>query len=132
MADRDDHTPRHRASRSHPREPERHGASRRHKAQPEPGHYVIGRPGYGFGFFGGVLGTTVSTNTNPPVSGPAPPDLQGPSGHLSPDQFVGFPGGFSTDAGNYTGVQAIEGAAGNGGAGGAADASSGATGGAPS
>jgi hypothetical protein len=47
------------------------------------------------------------------------------SGHLSPDQFVGFPGGFSTDAGNYTGVQAIDGAAGNGGAGGTASGDSG-------
>lgn len=43
------------------------------------------------------------------------------SGHLNADQFVGYPGGFSTDAGNYTGVQAIEGAAGNGGAGGVGD-----------
>lgn len=57
-----------------------------------------------------------SPTTNPPVSGP---DLQ--TGHLNPDQFVGYPGGFSTDAGNYTGVQAIEGAAGNGGAGGTGD-----------
>ena len=40
------------------------------------------------------------------------------SGHLSPEQFVGYPGGFSTNAGNYTGVEAIEGAAGNDGAGG--------------
>jgi len=41
-----------------------------------------------------------------------------PGGHLNPEQFVGYPGGFSTDAGNYTGVAAIEGAAGNDGAGG--------------
>lgn len=68
--------------------------------------------------------------TNPPVSGPAPGPMDTPqSGHLSPEQFVGYPGGFSTDAGNYTGVEAIEGAAGNGGAGGDATGDSG---GAPS
>lgn len=123
MADRDrDHDgPKHRPSKSHPRHPDRHGAHRRGL------HYGVGAfgysglPSYGQGFYRGVLGTMVSSNTNAPVSGPAPADMQGPSGHLSPDQFVGYPGGFSTDAGNYTGVQAIEGAAGNGGAGGIGD-----------
>lgn len=101
-------------------------------------HYGVGAfgygglPTYGMGSYRGVLGQTTSTGTTPPVSGPAPPDMQGPSGHLNPDQFVGFPGGFSTDAGNMTGVEAIEGAAGNGGAGGAGDASAGASGGAAS
>ena len=68
---------------------------------------------------------SVNPTTNPPTSGPAPADLQGGTAHLNPDQFVGYPGGYSTDAGNYTGVQAIEGAAGNGGAGGDAGASGG-------
>lgn len=78
------------------------------------------------GYRGGVAayGIGATTNSNVPISGPAPPSQ---SGHLNPDQFVGYPGGFSTDAGNYTGVQAIEGAAGNGGAGGTGD-----SGGAPS
>jgi hypothetical protein len=80
------------------------------------GGYVI--PTYGMGYYQGVLGNVTSTGTNPPISGPAPPDMQGPSGHLSSDQFVGYPGGYTTDAGNMTGVEAIEGAAGNGGAGG--------------
>lgn len=77
----------------------------------------IGISAYGMGPY---------NNTNPPVSGPGPADAQTPSGHLNPEQFVGYPGGYSTDAGNYTGVQAIEGAAGNGGAGGDAGASGGA------
>lgn len=46
------------------------------------------------------------------------------SGHLNPGQFVGYPGEYVTDAGNYTGVSAIEGAAGNGGAGGDGDGGS--------
>lgn len=58
-------------------------------------------------------------NTVANASAVSPGDLQ--TGHLNPGQFVGYPGGFSTDAGNYTGVQAIEGAAGNGGAGGTGD-----------
>lgn len=79
------------------------------------------------GSYRGVsYGIGADNNTNPPVSGPAPGPMDIPqSGHLNPDQFVGFPGGFSTDAGNYTGVQAIEGAAGNGGAGGSGDSSAG-------
>ena len=76
-------------------------------------------PVYGQGAYQGVLGQVMSTGTNPPVSGPAPDS--GVTAHLNPDQFVGYSGGFSTDAGNYTGVQAIEGAAGNGGAGGIGD-----------
>ena len=83
---------------------------------------------------GGYRGTVTPygmnnvNGTNPPVSGPAPGPMDMPqSGHLNPDQFVGFSGGYTTDAGNYTGVQAIEGAVGNGGAGG-----DGSTGGAPS
>lgn len=73
-----------------------------------------------------AYGMPPTNNTNPPVSGPAPADMQGPSGHINPEQFVGYPGGYATDAGNYTGVQAIEGAAGNGGVGGDAGASGGA------
>ena len=110
-------TPKERAERKHAH---RHG--RRHHEDPKKvarervlaslraGGYRSGVAAYGIG---------AATNTNAPTSGP--------TGHLNPDQFVGYPGGFSTDAGNYTGVQAIEGAAGNGGAGGTGD-----SGGAPS
>lgn len=69
----------------------------------------------------------VSSYNQQVATSPPPGDLQ--TGHLNPDQFVGYPGGFTTDAGNATGVAAIEGAAGNGGAGGTGD-SGGASGGA--
>jgi hypothetical protein len=74
------------------------------------------------------MGYAASTVTNAPVSGPAPGPMDVPdqSGHLNPEQFVGYPGGYSTDAGNMTGVAAIEGAAGNDGAGGTGDSSGGA------
>lgn len=81
------------------------------------------------GFYTGVLGQVITNNTDPPISGPAPLDQ---SGHLNPDQFVGYPGGYATDAGNYTGVEAIEGAAGNGGAGGDVGGDAGVSGGSPS
>lgn len=103
----------HRHGRRHHEDPEKVARDRRTAALREGGWRgpttgVVSS--YGFPSVSGV--------TNPPTSGPAPADLQGSTGHLNPDQFVGYPGGFSTDAGNYTGVQAIEGAAGNGGAGG--------------
>lgn len=72
------------------------------------GYYGV--PTYGMGVYQGVLGDVTST---------------GQTGHLNPDQFVGYPGGYSTNAGNMTGVEAIEGAAGNGGAGGDGDSGGG-------
>lgn len=68
----------------------------------------------------GAVGYAGSSYTNAPTSGPAPGPMDVPdqSGHLNPEQFVGYPGGFSTDVGNMTGVEALAGAEGNGGAGG--------------
>lgn len=108
---------------------------RRHSDSRHPrvaAYGAVGFPSYGMGYYNGVLGQVVSTNTNPPVSGPPPPGATDQSGHLNPDQFVGYPGGYTTDAGNYTGVEALEGAAGNGGAGGTGGGDAGASGGSPS
>lgn len=117
--DKKDHDtgPKHRPSKSHPRKPERHGAPRRglHYGVGAFGYYGI--PTYGPGYYQGVLGGTTSTGSSGGGS-VVPPTDGGQTGHLNPEQFVGFPGGYSTDAGNYTGVQAISGAEGNGGAGG--------------
>lgn len=116
-------TPAERAKKKHEH---RHG--RKHHSDPRvvARHRVLAQMHSGLHGGGVVYGVAAfNGNTNPPTSGPAPVLPQ--TGHLNADQFVGYPGGFSTDAGNYTGVQAIEGAAGNGGAGGVGD-----SGGAPS
>lgn len=93
-------TPRERAQKRH-----EHKHGRRHHHDPKE---IARREHLRYG---------VSAFGNPATVAPQ-------SGHLNPDQFVGFAGGFSTDAGNYTGVAAIDGAAGNGGAGGTGDAGS--------
>jgi hypothetical protein len=115
MAADHDHT----ASRTHPRRPETHGAKRPriNSAYRPYGVAALGSIGSGT-FLGGAGG------------GPGQPQAVGTSGgvsngwvgaaaadHLSPDQFVGS-GAFTTDAGNATGVAAMDAVAGNGGAGG--------------
>lgn len=97
-------TPSERAQRKHAH---RHG--RRHHTDPK--HIARERVRRGISAYGNIASSNV-------VVAPQ-------TGHLSPEQFVGYPGGFSTDAGNYTGVEAIEGAAGNGGAGGDGDSGGG-------
>jgi hypothetical protein len=101
-------------SKSHPRKPERQGASRRGLTYGVGAYGYYGMPTYGPGYYqgltGGVTGTGV--HNSPPVVEPE----QG--GHLNAEQFVGYPGGFVTNAGNYTGAEALAGAEGNGGAGG--------------
>lgn len=114
--------------RAHAKHAAKHG--RRHHEDPRKVAHdrVLAQLRAG-GYRGGVgVSYGISAYSDPAVG--AVTSVTPQSGHLSPEQFVGFPGGFSTDAGNYTGVQAIEGAAGNGGAGGAS--SGGDSGGAPS
>ena len=95
--------------------PERHKASQKGLSRGVGTYGYFGLPTIGQNYFRGDTQTTAATGGGvtaaPSVSNPG-------SGALNPDQFVGYPGGYSTDAGNYTGVQAIVGAAGNGGAGG--------------
>jgi hypothetical protein len=109
------------AERAKAKQHHRHG--RRHHEDPARVAEQHRRDVLRAGGWRGPLSAYGSTTTN--TGATAPGDIQ--TGHLNPGQFVGYPGGFSTDAGNYTGVQAIEGAAGNGGAGGTGD--SGASGG---
>lgn len=107
------------AERAKAKQHHRHG--RRHHEDPEKVARDRRLDALRAGGWRGSVTTAVSAYGMPSVSGVSNPPTSGPdlqTGHLNPDQFVGYPGGFSTDAGNYTGVQAIEGAAGNGGAGG--------------
>lgn len=106
--------PKHRPSRSHPRYPDRHGAPRRGLHYGVGAFGYFGLPTYGLGTYQGVQGVVSSTNH----SSPPPVGVPNGQGHLNPEQFVGYPGGFETNAGNYTGAEALAGAAGNGGAGG--------------
>lgn len=118
----DDHGHDHTASRHYGRRPDTHGAKRPRSNSAQMPYGVIAYGGIGTGTFlggaGGGPGQPQGVATAGGISSSSGID------HLSPDQFS-EPGGFQTDAGNYTGVLAAEGAEGNYGAGGAPDAASG-------
>lgn len=108
----------HVASKTHPRRPETHGAKRPriNSAYTPYGVSALGSIGSGT-FLGGAGGGPGQPQGVATSGGVSSGWVGSAAAHLSPDQFVGS-GAFQTDAGNMTGVEAMDNVAGNGGAGG--------------